>query len=58
MGIRKEYILQLGKGKDKRQWSLSEEEFEEFEALFEECELIDLSDFGLDSPAFTLTISE
>ena len=41
------YTLTLGKGKTKRQWKLSEAEFAEFESRFEECELIDLSDWHL-----------
>ena len=47
----KKSILQLGEGENMRQWVLSEEEFEEFETRFEECEMIDFSDFG-----FTITI--
>ena len=41
----KKNILTLGKGKNKRQWALSDEEFEHFEAVYEECEMINMSDF-------------
>ena len=33
-------ILRKGKGKDKAEWELSQEEFEEFEWRFEESELL------------------
>ena len=39
----KEYILTLGKGKNKRQWCLTEEDFRTFQLYFEERELIDLN---------------
>ena len=35
-------ILTLGKGKNKREWELTEEEFREFECRFEENELIEI----------------
>lgn len=43
-------VLTTGKGKNKRQWELSAEEFQEFEMLFEENELIDLSCLKLALP--------
>lgn len=41
------HILTTGKGKNKRQWELSNEDFERFEAMFEENELIDMSGFDV-----------
>lgn len=41
----KTYTLTLGKGKNKREWRLSEREFREFEFRFEERELIDISEW-------------
>ncbi len=38
--------LTLGKGRNKRQWQLTKEEFARFESMFEECELIDPSEYG------------
>jgi hypothetical protein len=46
------HILTLGRGKKKRQWSLTDSEFEQFELMFEESELVDMSDF--DPSNFTL----
>lgn len=43
MNKEKEYILSFGKGMEKRAWSLSEEDFREFEMRFEEKELICIS---------------
>lgn len=37
-------ILTLGSRKNKRRWRLTEEEFERFEKLFEENELVDVSE--------------
>lgn len=37
-------ILTLGSRKNKRQWRFTEEEFERFERLFEENELVDASE--------------
>ena len=39
----KNIILTTGKGKNKRSWELTEEEFAEFALRFEENELIDVS---------------
>ncbi len=36
-------ILTAGEGANKRQWELNDEEFERFEIMFEENELIDIS---------------
>lgn len=47
-------VLTLGKGKNKRQWGLTDEEFARFEAMFEESELIDASD--IDLLGFKLTL--
>ena len=48
-------ILTMGRGKNKRQWELSDEEFEDFERQFEECELIDMSNFDPSKMKLTLT---
>ena len=47
-------VLTLGRGKNKRQWELTDEEFARFEAMFEESELIDTSDIDLSSFKLTL----
>ena len=47
-------ILTLGRGKNKRQWELTDEEFEEFEMRFEESELIDMSNFDISEMKLTL----
>lgn len=44
MAKRKTIILTTGKGKNKRQWELTESEFNEFEFRYEENELIDFED--------------
>lgn len=48
--------LTLGTGKKKRTWKLSEKEFAEFEARFEENEEIDMSNVDLSN--FKLTLVE
>lgn len=40
------HILTTGKGKNKRQYELNDEEFAEFQMRFEENELIDVSKFA------------
>lgn len=45
-------ILTAGKGKNKREWQLNDQEFAEFEMRFEECELIDIGDIK----SFKLTL--
>ena len=44
MAKNKDTILTTGTGKNKRQWSLSPAEFARFEMIFEENELIDMTD--------------
>ncbi len=39
--------LTLGRGKSKRQWQLSDEEFRNFELRYEENELVDMSSFDI-----------
>ena len=39
-----EHILTMGRGKNKRQWSLDDKELKEFELRFEENELVELPD--------------
>ena len=46
--------LTLGKGKNKRQWELSDDEFEIFETMFEENELIDFSAINFSKCKLTL----
>ena len=41
------HILTTGKGKNKRQWELTDEEFEYFQMRFEENELVDMSDWDI-----------
>lgn len=48
------HVLTLGKGKNKRQWELTDEEFARFETMFEESELIDTSDIDLSDFKLTL----
>ena len=50
----KKIILTTGKGKDKRSWELTEEEFDEFEFCYEENELVDFTE----PKNFTLTLVE
>ena len=52
----KSYTLTLGTGANKRQWKLSEKEFKQFERMFEEAELIDISRF--DPSKIKLTLVE
>lgn len=40
----KKIILTTGKGKNKRSWEFTEEEFDEFEFRFEENELIECAE--------------
>ena len=48
-------VLTLGRGKNRRQWELSDEEFARFEMMFEECELIDMSGFDISKMKLVLT---
>lgn len=47
------HILTTGKGKSKRQWELTDEEFEYFQMRFEENELADMSDYDFSKIKFT-----
>jgi len=52
--MKNSHVLTLGKGKNKRQWELTDEEFARFETMFEESELIDTSDIDLSDFKLTL----
>ena len=47
------HVLTVGRGKTKRQWRLTDEEFADFESRFEERELIDAPDIDASKLKFT-----